>query len=531
MSKNRAILSLIPNFYIVSRSDHHLLAMETVNTTTSDFQSDNANQKLFCPGLGGEHASTSVVLTDSTASSDSDAGYSTPAENFADDEEHSRNNGAAKVKPAPSSSASINKIDRKAVTSGVVEVVVEPELSERIMKQVEWYFSDENLLKDSFLMKHINRNKQGYVSLKLVASLRKVKTLTKDWQAVLVSVRDSSLLALNDEETKIRRIAPAPKVDYSHVSRTIIITNYPDSDPTIHDIEKQFGRFGDVTLVRMLHPGRAIPLDVKPCKEQFPSLGKELCILVEYESEDGAKVAFRKFNNQQSWRDDMKVDLLAGERKTAGTGDAVTKEDKKEDSTKPHPEPSPVAAGTAVDGKKKRKKSNQKSSSPAQQFQQQQHHLQQAQQQKGRYGREKSPGRFSSSATPSPRQSRDSSPAPYRKYTPPSSSTSPDGYRKRSAGARYSPEMTRRTHLHPDARKDYTSDSGFSAGSRSASESPKNTPEPIKRFFSGDLAPSWRTSEKHVHVKDSFVIRQPHGPDGTQGFHRRPIRISVEAAC
>ena len=495
--------------------------METVNPT-SEFQPDNVNHKLFCPG--GEHPSTNVVLTDSTASSDSDAGYSTPAENFADDEEHT-NDGAATFKPTPSSSASSssNKTDS---ASGADKIVVEPELRERIMKQVEWYFSDENLLKDSFLMKHINRNKQGYVSLKLVASLRKVKTLTKDWQAVLVSVRDSPLLGLNDEETKIRRIAPAPKVDYSHVSRTIIITNYPDSDPTIHDVERQFGRFGDVTLVRMLHPGRAIPLDVKPCKEQFPSLGKEVCILVEYESEDGAKVAFRKFNNQQSWRDDMKVDLL-GERKSPG--DAVTKEDKKEDSMKAHSEPSPVAAGTSTDGKKKRKKSNQKSSSPAQP-QQHQHHSQAQQQQKGRYSREKSPGRFSSSATPSPRQSRDSSPAPYRKYTPPSSSTLPDGYRKRSAGAKYSPEMTRRTHLHPDAWKDYTSDSGFSAGSRSASESPKNTPEPMKRFFSGDLAPSWRTSEKHVHVKDSYVVRQPHGPDGTRGFHRRPIRISVEAA-
>ena len=500
--------------------------MEIVNTTT-DYQSDSINQKQLCDGP--EHPSTSVVsLTDSTASSDSDAGYSTPAENFADDEEH-RNDGAAKVKPALLPSATDTSAANKTNSaSGAVEIVVEPELRERIMKQVEWYFSDENLLKDSFLMKHINRNKQGYVSLKLVASLRKVKTLTKDWQAVLVSVKDSSLLALNDEGTKIRRIAPAPKVDYSHVSRTVIITNYPNSDPTIHDIEKQFGRFGDVTLVRMLHPGRAIPLDVKPCKEQFPSLGKELCILVEYESEDGAKVAFRKFNNQQNWRDDMKVHLL-GESKS--TGDASTKENKKEDSTKAHSESSPMAAGTA-DGKKKRKKSNQKSSLTQQQHHQQAHHLQQAQQQRGgRYSREKSPGRFSNSNTPSPRQSRDSSPAPYRKYTPPSSSTSPDGYRKRSTGAKYSPEMTRRTHLHPDAWKDYTSDSGFSAGSRSASESPKNTPEPMKRFFSGDLAPSWRTSEKHVHIKDSYVIRQPCGPDGTRGFHRRPIRISVEEAC
>lgn len=489
------------------------MSVETMNVT-NDFQSDNEKGLMTQLYPEPSFEGTSPLNTDSATSSDSDAGYSTPAENFADDEEHAgRSDGAAiaeqcKSVPSPSADAATGSTNKDVV-------VVDPELRERIVKQVEWYFSDENLLKDSFLMKHINRNKQGYVSLKLVASLRKVKALAKDWQVVLVSMRHSSSLTLNDEETKIRRVAPAPKIDYSHVSRTIIITNYPDSEPTVHDVERQFGRFGDVTLVRILHPGRAIPLDVKPCKEQFPSLGKELCILVEYESEEGAKVAFRKFNDQQSWRDEMRVHLL-GERKQPLP--AIAKEDKKENS-KTVSEPSPVAAGPA-DGKKKRKKSNQKSS-PQQQ--------QQQKQQRGRCCREKSPSLFSSSNTPSPRQSRDSSPAPYRKYTPPSSSASPDIHRKRSAGAKYSPEMVRRTHLHPDAWKDYTSDSGFSAGSRSASESPKNTPEPMKRFFSGDLAPSWRTSEKHVHVKDSYVVRQPQGPDGTKGFHRRPVRISVEA--
>lgn len=509
--------------------------METVNvSTTSDFQSDNVNEKALLTQLypkqlsssGGTSQNSSPALAASSsdsgpASCDSDAGYSTPAENLygEDEEEEHRNDGASSVKPAPLSSA--DSATPNTTTAVKVEVVVDPELQERIVKQVEWYFSDENLLKDSFLMKHINRNKQGYVSLKLVASLRKVKALTKDWQAVLASMRHSSSLALNDEETKIRRINPAPKVDYSHVSRTVIVTNYPESsEPTIHGIEKQFGKYGDVTLVRMLHPGRAIPLDVKPRKEQFPSLGKELCILVEYESEDGAKVAVRKFNDQQSWRDEMKVHLL-GEDKGAShdvSATATVKEDKKEDS-KSRSESSSMAAGSA-DGKKKRKKSNQKSS------QQQQ----QAVQQKGKYSyHEKSPGRFSNgSNTPSPRQSRDSSPAPHRKYTPPSSTVSPDVHRKRSGGAKYSPEMVRRSRLHPDAAKDYTSDSGFSTSSRSSSESPKSTPEPIKRFFSGDLAPSWRTSEKHVHVRDSCVIRQPHGPDGTKGFHRRPVRISVD---
>lgn len=37
------------------------------------------------------------------------------------------------------------------------------ELAEKIAAQVEFYFSDENILKDAFLLKHVRRNKEGYV--------------------------------------------------------------------------------------------------------------------------------------------------------------------------------------------------------------------------------------------------------------------------------------------------------------------------------------------------------------------------------
>ena len=48
--------------------------------------------------------------------------------------------------------------------------------------QVEFYFSDANITKDKFLLKHVRRNKEGFVSLKLVASFKRVKHLTKDWR-------------------------------------------------------------------------------------------------------------------------------------------------------------------------------------------------------------------------------------------------------------------------------------------------------------------------------------------------------------
>ena len=42
-------------------------------------------------------------------------------------------------------------------------IVPEPELIEKIVKQVESYFSDENLIKDEFVLKHIRRNRDGFI--------------------------------------------------------------------------------------------------------------------------------------------------------------------------------------------------------------------------------------------------------------------------------------------------------------------------------------------------------------------------------
>ena len=193
---------------------------------------------------------------------------------------------------------------------------VSAELQQRIIEQVEWYFSDENLLKDSFLMKHIQCNKQGLVSLKLVASFRKVKSLTKDWRVVQTSLLHSSKLELNDDHNKVRRVAAVPEVDYSHALRTVIIHNYPDPQPLSEDIEREFSKYGEISLVRILYPGKSVPLDVKPSRKRHPTIGKSLCILVEFESQQGAKKACARFTSQQSWRDQLSVSLLSekGER-------------------------------------------------------------------------------------------------------------------------------------------------------------------------------------------------------------------------
>ena len=57
--------------------------------------------------------------------------------------------------------------------------VPDPQLVRRIVSQVEFYLSDENLAKDAFLLKHVQKNKMGFVSIKLLTSFKKVGWL---WQ-------------------------------------------------------------------------------------------------------------------------------------------------------------------------------------------------------------------------------------------------------------------------------------------------------------------------------------------------------------
>ncbi len=78
------------------------------------------------------------------------------------------------------------------------------DLCEKIAQQVEFYFSDANITKDKFLLKHVKRNKEGFVSLKLISSFKRVKHLTKDWRQVAAAIeRKSDKLEVNDVKTKV----------------------------------------------------------------------------------------------------------------------------------------------------------------------------------------------------------------------------------------------------------------------------------------------------------------------------------------
>jgi hypothetical protein len=173
------------------------------------------------------------------------------------------------------------------------------ELCESIVQQVEFYFSDANITKDKFLLKHVKRNKEGFVSLKLISSFKRVKHLTKDWRQVAVAIeRKSKKLEVNDLKTKVRRLDPLPEYDETTPSRTVVALNLPIERPTIEAVAELFSVCGEIVLVRILRPGNPIPADVKPFANKHPEMTDKVCALVEYEKTEFAHKAVKDLNKE-----------------------------------------------------------------------------------------------------------------------------------------------------------------------------------------------------------------------------------------
>ncbi|XP_050227895.1 la-related protein 1C-like [Mercurialis annua] len=75
------------------------------------------------------------------------------------------------------------------------------QLHAKLMAQIEYYFSNENLIKDTFLRQKMDD--QGWVPIKLIASFKKVSNLSDNMQLILDSVRSSHVVEVQGD--KVRR--------------------------------------------------------------------------------------------------------------------------------------------------------------------------------------------------------------------------------------------------------------------------------------------------------------------------------------
>ena len=106
-------------------------------------------------------------------------------------------------------------------------------LKVRIKAQVEYYFSQQNLNRDAFMISHMNAD--GYIGVAVIASFKKVRHLTDDIGMIVDAVADSTVCELNEDKSML-------KTSWKRPARTTIIIRDVKEEAVETDI---YGLFED----------------------------------------------------------------------------------------------------------------------------------------------------------------------------------------------------------------------------------------------------------------------------------------------
>ena len=114
---------------------------------------------------------------------------------------------------------------------------IDPNLQQKIKKQVEFYFGDSNLPRDKFLQAEIAKDKEGWVSLPTILSFNRMKALTTDKSLVLEALKESGLIEISKDGNMIRRISEIK--NSNPLERTLFVSGLK-KESSLEDLEKYF---------------------------------------------------------------------------------------------------------------------------------------------------------------------------------------------------------------------------------------------------------------------------------------------------
>lgn len=160
---------------------------------------------------------------------------------------------------------------------------------DQICKQVEEYLSDEYLSTDKYLLRQLRSKSEGYLSVKLLTSFKKIKKLTRDWRVTAHALKRSSIVELSADGHRVKRHAHLPdNLRRGRTMTSILAIRVPEDWATLEAITNLFSTYGNITLARVLRPGRPIPPDLRNYATQIPDMGATTCAVVDFDSTDSA---------------------------------------------------------------------------------------------------------------------------------------------------------------------------------------------------------------------------------------------------
>jgi len=124
------------------------------------------------------------------------------------------------------------------------------DLNSKILKQVEFYFSDSNFPRDKFLRAQAALNEEGYVPIATLSTFNRMKELTTDSKVVAAALKTSKVVEVNADGTMLKRKNPLPETDDSN-QRTIYAKGLATQGVSIEELANLFSKYGTVLSVRI----------------------------------------------------------------------------------------------------------------------------------------------------------------------------------------------------------------------------------------------------------------------------------------